>query len=297
VTDNPNDAWVESWMLALHDRSPSTRREYCKVLRYFMTWLATSDRTSDLLTVRRQDAEAWFTDMAAAGTAQNTRRARWVALKSFYGWLADEEEIDTNPMAKVKVARAVETPPPVVALDDLKRLLKACEGKGFRERRDLALIRTYLATGCRLSEVAMLTVPDVDLTARVVHVMGKGSKPRVARFDTATAAAIDRYRRTRARHRAAAKPWLWLGTKGRLTASGIDAMLRKRAGEAGLEGFHAHLLRHTWADAWKSKGGSESDLMKLGGWEDPTIMRRYGAARDVDRALAAYDDIDPMGGL
>lgn len=44
-------------------------------------------------------------------------------------------------------------------------------------------------------------------------------------------------------------------------------------------------------------GGNEGDLQRLGGWESPEIMRRYGEARAVDRALSAYDTINPMGEL
>jgi site-specific recombinase XerD len=296
-TTTTNAGLVESWQLALHDKSSGTRREYVKALGYFTSWLAANGRSFDLLDVTRQDIEAWFAAMGAAGMSQNTRRSRWVALRSMYNWLEDEEEIDVSPMAKVKVARPNETPPPVVPTDDLKALLRACQGTHFYDRRDMALVRLFLATGARLNEVSMVQVPDVDLQSRIVALHGKGGKDRVARFDAATAAAIDRYKRSRARHRGAATPWLWLGLKGRLTKSGVDAALARRAEAAGLTGFHVHLLRHTWADRWKSRGGSEGDLMRLGGWQDASVMRRYGAARAVDRALNAYDDIDPMEGL
>lgn len=74
-------------------------------------------------------------------------------------------------------------------------------------------------------------------------------------------------------------------------------MLNKRAEEAGVDHVHPHRLRHTWADRWLRAGGNEGDLQRLGGWESAEIMRRYGAARAVDRALAAYDSVDPMAGL
>lgn len=293
---DPNDELIASWQLALHDKADGTRDLYERHLRYFTAWLAEVGRETDLMAVRRQDIEAWFA--SAAPLSQATRRSRWISLRSFYGWLVDEEEIDVSPMVKVKVARPDEPPPDLIALDDLKRLLKACEGKGFYERRDAALLRMFLATGARLSEVGSLTLEDVDLTTRIVVITkGKGGKRRVARFDAATAAAIDRYRRARSRHQRAALPWLWLGLKGRLTASGIDDALRRRAEAAGVEGFHAHALRHSYADRWKSAGGSEEDLMLQGGWVDPKVMRRYGAARAVDRAMSAYDSIDPMAGL
>lgn len=291
-----NDGLAESWLLALHDKAAGTRDLYARHLRYFTAWLAEAGRETDLLAVRRTDIEAWFA--SAADLSQATRRSRWISLRSFFGWLVDEDERDDNPMVKVKVARPDEPPPDTIGLDDLKAMLKACEGRGFYERRDMALLRLFLSTGARLNEVASMTVDDLDLVSRVaVITKGKGGKRRVARFDASTSAALDRYRRARARHRDATSPWMWLGLKGRLTKRGVDAALGRRAIEAGVAGFHVHLLRHTWADRWKSAGGSEDDMMRLGGWEDPTVMRRYGAARAVDRALANYDAIDPMRGL
>jgi len=248
--------------------------------------------------VTRQDAEAWFAAQRSAGLAPTTMRSRWIALRSLYGWLHEEEEIDANPMARVRVDKVEPAPIEVLAEDDLRRLLKACEGKGFLERRDLAIVRLFAATGMRLSELADLRVGDVDLTRRVAFIEhGKGDKARFVRFDAGTAQALDRYLRARGRHAKAALPWLWVSRSGRFTNKGIPLMLVRRGEAAGIGPVHAHQFRHTWADRWLSAGGNEGDLQRLGGWQNSDVMRRYGSARAVDRALAAYDDINPLGEL
>jgi site-specific recombinase XerD len=293
---DPNAELLASWQLAIHDLAPGTRDLYARSLGYFTDWLAATRVAADLLEVRRRDCEAWFATMHHLSA--NTRRTRWCALRSFYNWLLEEEEITDSPMAKVKVGRPDEPPPPVIPMDRLKLMVKACEGKGLPERRDMALLRVFLSTGIRIGEAANLTLDDIDLPTRILVVQrGKGGRRRVARFDATTAAAIDRYRRVRARHRAAASPWLWLSVSsrdGRLTKSGIDAAMCRRASQAGIDRFHVHLLRHTWADLWKSSGGSDEDLARLGGWQDLRVMARYGAGRATDRALANYDHINPL---
>ncbi len=297
MTD-PNAALVESWQLALHDRSARTRGLYLQCMTLFTRWLGDNDRTTDLLVVDRQDVEAWFTAQAVAGLAAATRRSRWIALRSFYNWATEEDEVAVNPMTKVKVARPDVPPPPVLDDDDIRALLRACQGRGFLERRDTAMLRTFLATGARLGEVGRLQVADVDLVARIVVITrGKGGRRRMVRVDAATAAAIDRYRRARGRHRHADRADLWLGTKGPLSLKGVVAALDRRAKSAGVKGFHVHLLRHWWAHTWQTKGGNEGSLQVLGGWQDPSVMARYGAARKVDRALAHYDEVDLLGGL
>ena len=75
-------------------------------------------------------------DAGSVGPAQATLRSRWIALRSFYAWAADEDEMAGNPMLGVKVDRA-EPPPPAMPDDtELKLLFKACAGRGIWERRD-----------------------------------------------------------------------------------------------------------------------------------------------------------------
>lgn len=297
-----SEALRDSWELSLHAKSPRTRAQYLAELDRFARWLVDADRPAggvgDLAAVERGDVEAYFADCAARGLAQATTRSRWVALRSFYGWATDEQEVDADPLARVKVDKGQTPPPEVLATEQIEALLGACRGNDFYDRRDLALIRFLLATGLRASEAMSIVDADLDLHARTVTVRrGKGGEARVGRFDGATAAALDRYRRARARHPYARLPAFWIGYRGAMTAKGLPAILAKRADAAGIGHVHPHQLRHSWAHRLKAAGGSDEDLQTLGGWKNSEQVRRYGAHLAVGRALAAYDDHDPMAGL
>lgn len=284
-----DESYLASWQLALHDKADQTRKLYLEVLVQFAK--ALPEGTS-LLEVTRHDCRAYFAAMKARGLSQATLRSRWIAMRSFYGWLAEEDEIATNPMEGVKVDRAQPPPPDVPDDGDIKKLLKVCAGKGLWERRDLAMIRTAAATGMRVGELCALQIADVDLVTRVVVIRkGKGDKARVARIDPETAAAIDRYKRTRGHHRLGHLPDLWLTRFGPMGISGAQAMLPRRCEQAGITKLHWHQLRHRFAHQWLAAGGQEGDLAKLGGWSDPGVMRRYGSALATERALAAYDEL------
>ncbi len=302
MADLANAALLESWELSLHNHRPRTVKLYAEEARRFAAWLAAHNRPEaepgDLAAVGRRDVEAWLSDLRAKGLAPATMRSRWIALRNLYRWATEEGEVEGSPLEGVRVDKPHPPAPEVLADADLRALLKACEGSKFGPRRDMALIRLMLATGLRVSELVDLRAEDVDLRNRVVAVRhGKGDRARLVRFDAATAAALDRYKRVRARHRLAGLPWLWIGHRGRLTRKGVPTILDKRADLAGVGHVHPHQLRHTWADRWLRLGGSEGDLQRLGGWESAEIMRRYGEARAVDRALVAYDTINPMGEL
>jgi site-specific recombinase XerD len=292
VTDTANQALLDSWRLSLHNKQPRTIALYLTEAARFAAW-----HGGDLLAVTRQDVEAWIAEQQAAGLSKATIRSRWIALRNLFGWLVDEDELDESPLARVKVPKPDSPPPDVLDPGQLRALLRACDGRTFEDRRDAALIRFMAATGLRVSEVCSLELGDIDYRNRLATVRGKGDKVRVVRFDPATAAALDRYRRARARHRLAARRELWIGFRGPLTRKGVPSILDKRAGMAGLDHIHAHMFRHLFAHRWLAAGGNEGDLQRLGGWANAEVMRRYGSAQATDRALRAYDTVDPMGEL
>jgi site-specific recombinase XerC len=124
-------------------------------------------------------------------------------------------------MAGMNPPQIPDEPPPVLADEELRRLLKACEGRDFTDRRDVAILRLFLDTGVRVSEAAGIMLPgDLELDDQVVIVLGKGRRPRAVPFGRKTALALDRYLRMRAGHPFAYLPNLWLGQAGAMTPSG-----------------------------------------------------------------------------
>jgi hypothetical protein len=139
----------------------------------------------------------------------------------FYAWLEEEGEITADPMAKMKPPVIPEQPIPVVPDDALRRLFAACAGKDFEARRDTAMIMLLLDSGARRAELVGLRLEDLDFEHDVARVIGKGRRERALPFGRKTAVALDRYLRVRSRHAHAASPWLWLGQKGPLAATGL----------------------------------------------------------------------------
>jgi len=281
----------ERSLLALN-RSPATIRIYTISVQQFGRFLVARGMPLVVANITREHVEEYIADVLRRAKPA-TAETRFRGIQAFFKWAVEDGEIAASPMARMRRPSVPEEPPAILSDGQLKLLLKACEGRDFQARRDTAIFRLFIDSGMRRSELAYLKVDDIDLDNNVALVVGKFRRPRACPFGRKTAQALDRYLRERARHRHADAEYLWLGPQGPLGDSAVDLMVRRRAKQAGLEGVHAHLMRHGFAHTWLASGGQEQDLMMLAGWRSRDMIGRYGAPAAAERARSAYRRLSP----
>jgi integrase/recombinase XerD len=193
-----------------------------------------------------------------AGRSPASVRRYGCALRSFlrYCYLAGLVEHDLSAAALPVSGRRRSLLPQGISPVQAKALLGACDRRRASGRRDYAVIVLMLRLGLRASEVAALTLDDLDWRAGQVTVHGKGSRIDRLPLPADVGEAIAGYLR-RGRPRTATVREVFVRVmppQVGLTRSGVTNIVAGAAKRAGLGAVRAHRLRHTAA----------SDMLRAG---------------------------------
>jgi site-specific recombinase XerD len=212
--------------------------------------------------------------------------------------------LEVNPLLQVAKPSLPAVAPRQVALVEIDRLVDTIphvDDATWTDGRDRLILVLLFWTGVRLSEMAGLSVADMDTRQRLLHVRhGKGGKDRFVPFPDGTGALLLSYLMAR-------PPWpgpeLLLandgagGVRGVLTGAGIRVMIRRRCRLARMEYRNPHAFRHGFAMAMLNAGGMEMGILsKLLGhsavkvtqeiyadWMTETLKRQYDLAESAVR--------------
>jgi integrase/recombinase XerC len=198
-----------------------------------------------------------------------------------------EDLLAGDPGALAAAPKRGDTIPAHLTMDEMSRLLEMPDASSPLGRRDRAVLELFYASGLRLSELAALGIEDVDVSRRIVRVIGKGGKERLVPFNNATADAIRGWLKDRngligkrdegRGMRSAAKAPLFLNYRGRrLSTRSIDRLVRRYVAACGAKfGISPHALRHSFATHLLSRGADLRAIQELLGHARLSTTQRY----------------------
>jgi integrase/recombinase XerC len=131
------------------------------------------------------------------GLSRASAARKLAAVRTFLRYLRREEIIGDDPGALVPTPKREVRMPAHLSEDEMGALLDAADGATPLGWRDRAILELFYASGLRLGELAGLDLEDVNLSARMARVLGKGGKERLVPFNTTTASALRVYLRER----------------------------------------------------------------------------------------------------
>ncbi len=257
------------------------------------------------------------------GLARASAARKLAAARTFLRYLRREGLIDDDPGALVATPKREIRMPAHLSEDEMSKLIESPAGDTVLARRDRAILELFYASGLRLSELAGLDVDDVNLSAKMVRVLGKGGRERIVPFNGSAAKAVREYlkgrdtllqsgpapaghgRRSgrdaggsgRVRHRAdhgRKRDPLFLNFRGsRLTTRSIDRLVRRYVtATSARTGISPHALRHSFATHLLQRGADLRVIQELLGHARLSTTQRYTHV-DAAQLLEVYRKSHP----
>ncbi|WFE30498.1 site-specific tyrosine recombinase XerD [Solwaraspora sp. WMMD791] len=289
--------------------SRNTVQSYRRDLERYRAALAATG-VRDLAQVRPERITTHLATLRAGGDGQaplsaaSTARAA-SAIRGLHRFAAREGYAGVDASRDVRPALPPRRLPRALDVDQVERLLTAAgalDGAGTPLAvRDRALLEFLYGTGARISEAVGAAVDDLDLTAAVVLLRGKGGRQRLVPVGRYAADALRAYL-TRVRPGLAAtgrgSPAIFLNARGgQLSRQSAWTVLRRAAERAGLpvDGAHAvspHTLRHSYATHLLDGGADVRVVQELLGHASVTTTQVYTLVT-VDRLREVYATSHP----
>ncbi len=217
----------------------------------------------------------------AGGQSRATAARKLAATRTFLRYLRREALIDDDPGALIATPKREVRMPAHLSEKEMADVLDAAAGDDPLGRRDRAILELFYASGLRLSELAGLDLDDVNLSARMVRVLGKGGKERLVPFNTSAGRCLRSYLQRRdevvpVRARGRDEP-LFVNFRGtRLTTRSIDRIVRRYVAMCSSRlGISPHALRHSFATHLLQRGADLRAIQELLGHARLSTTQRY----------------------
>ncbi len=270
--------------------SPHTVAAYDSDLSQFLSFAAEHHRTGraelrpqqvDLATVR-----AFMADLYRQGQARASVSRKLSALRTFTRYMRREGWIEGDPVALAASPKREQKVPAHLSVDEMSTLLSTPDSSEPLGCRDRAILELFYASGLRLSELVGLDVEDVNLSARMVRVMGKGAKERIVPFNDTTRKAIGAWLKARVAlinlksqipNRESQNDPLFVNFRGsRLTGRSVQRLVHRYVALCSTRfGISPHALRHSFATHLLERGADLRAIQELLGHVQLSTTQRY----------------------
>ena len=255
---------------------------------------------------------AFMAELYRQGQSRASVARKISALRTFGRFLRREGWIDGDPAGLTAAPKREQRVPAHLTVDEMEKLLDVPDTSAPLGRRDRAILELFYASGLRLSELVGLDLEDVNLTARVVRVLGKGGKERLVPFNTAAAGSLRTWLKDRAallvanpksqtpkpkpQRRRPEEP-LFVNFRGsRLTGRSVQRLVARYVAQCSTRfGISPHALRHSFATHLLQRGADLRAIQELLGHVQLSTTQRYTHV-NAAQLLDVYRKAHPRAG-
>ena len=269
--------------------SRHTLRAYRKDLEEFFEIVKTPVKEIEISHIR-----GFIAKRLKEGKSKTTVSRQLATLRSFFRFLNREGYLEVNPAKLVQNPKTDRNLPRFLSVDEAFELVEKPEGFGFLPVRNRAILELIYSAGLRVSEVASLTVDDLNLRDGFVKVKGKRKKERIVPIGSKARDALKRYIIERKLLKKETEALFINRQGGALTERSIRKIVVKYAKLAGISGsIGPHTLRHSFATHLLQSGADLRVIQELLGHSSLSSTQVY-THLDITHLMEIYDSSHPL---
>ena len=288
------------WLRVERGRAESTVSAYERDLRNYLFWLEEQgERIGD---VQESSIIVYLRELQSSGKAASTVARAMAAVRSFHRFLAVENFRSDDPAKNVELPRVPRGLPKPISEKEVSELLFAIDDEGAAGKRDKAMMEILYGTGARISEVVSLSISDLDLSEKLLKVLGKGNKERIVPLGRYAETALMRWLSPDGRGKLEPERWasrddseaLFLNRQGRrLSRQGGWGIVKKYGRKVGLGAqLSPHTLRHSCATHMLEHGADIRTVQELLGHASISTTQIYTHV-SRDQLIEVYQSAHP----
>ncbi|HDQ45472.1 MAG TPA: tyrosine recombinase XerC [bacterium] len=255
--------------------SPHTVQAYQGDLEQFAAFLSGSGCPED---IRPQTLEAYLSGMIRHGYSKKTVGRKLAAIRAFYRYRARTGGAEDNPARSLTAPKAEKTLPGFFLEKEIRDAIESVDTNPVQGLRDRAILELFYGTGIRLSELTGLDLRELDLSAGIVRVLGKGNRERILPIGPNLRKVMAAYLSRRNELGGPVRqPAVFLNHRGaRLTQRGIQMIVRRvLLTVSEKRKISPHMLRHSFATHLLDRGADLSAVKELLGHASLSTTQMY----------------------
>ncbi|MBS7325318.1 MAG: tyrosine recombinase XerC [Thiopseudomonas sp.] len=238
------------------------------------------------------DVRQWLASLRRQHYAAASIARMLSSLRTFFSYLQRQGVVINNPALGIRAPKGEKRLPRTLDVDRAGQLLDQLPADSLIEQRDRAMLELFYSSGLRLSELTGLDLPDLDLAAGQVRVLGKGGKQRDLPVGRQARAALQDWLAVRAQ--LAKDPQaLFVGERGARIHPSVVRQRLKQAGQQMLgQHLHPHMLRHSFASHMLESSQDLRAVQELLGHVNISTTQIY-THLDFQHLAQVYDQAHP----
>ena len=214
-------------------------------------------------------------------------------MRRLFRFLREQGQLREDPSFGIRAPRVRRRLPEVLDIDQVLALLDIPD-EGELSARDRAMLELFYASGLRVSELASLSWPQLDVSEGMVRVLGKGQKERLVPVGRHALAALQRWRQIHKTLADGSEARIFTSLSGKpLTVRAIQKRVAYWSERQGLDQrVHPHQLRHSFASHILESSGDLRAVQELLGHANLTTTQIY-THLDFQHLAKVYDQTHP----